>query len=175
MTRSSVLMGRLDVGGGYRAGWGRVEWWGMVWGGTQSCILKVISSLKNKDHVVEPKGTAPVQHSKLNANYDLKYVKCNGCMLSDNHDLCVLDFINNVNARVKSRSVKKNSKRKEFTTTEVPLRKSSALDNKTPKPVVTLVYSRKPRKSKTSVLFFNSNDIKALMRTIRNPSRPGDL
>ncbi|GJZ88424.1 putative ribonuclease H-like domain-containing protein [Tanacetum coccineum] len=36
-------------------------------------------------------------------------------------------------------------------TTEVPLRKSSALDNKTPKPVVTLVYSRKPRKSKTSI------------------------
>ncbi|GJX99366.1 putative ribonuclease H-like domain-containing protein [Tanacetum coccineum] len=146
---------------------------------------KVKSSLKNKDHVVEPKGTAPVQHSKLNANSDLKCVKCNGCMLSDNHDLCVLDFINNVNARAKSRSVKKNSKRKVWkptgkvftnigyiwrptgrtftivgnacpltritTTTEVPLRKSSALDNKTPKPVVTLVYSRKPRKSKTSV------------------------
>ncbi|GKF62030.1 hypothetical protein Tco_0182084, partial [Tanacetum coccineum] len=31
-----------------------------------------------------------------------------------------------------------------------------ALDNKTPKPVVTLVYSRKPRKSKTSVLVNNS-------------------
>ncbi|GJS25868.1 retrovirus-related pol polyprotein from transposon TNT 1-94 [Tanacetum coccineum] len=161
---------------------------------TQSRILKnkveahprkVKSSLKNKDHVVEPKGTAPVQHSKLNANSDLKCVKCNGCMLSDNHDLCVLDFINNVNARAKSRPVKKNSKRKVWkptgkvftnigyiwrptgrtftivgnacpltritTTTEVPLRKSSALDNKTPKPVVTLVYSRKPRKTKTSV------------------------
>ncbi|GJR75159.1 retrovirus-related pol polyprotein from transposon TNT 1-94 [Tanacetum coccineum] len=33
----------------------------------------------------------------------------------------------------------------------LPLRKSSTLDNKTPKPVVTLVYSRKPRKSKTSI------------------------
>ncbi|GKG15217.1 hypothetical protein Tco_0354817, partial [Tanacetum coccineum] len=33
-------------------------------------------------------------------------------MLSDNHNLCVLDFINNVNARAKYRSVKKNSKRK---------------------------------------------------------------
>ncbi|GKC14358.1 retrovirus-related pol polyprotein from transposon TNT 1-94, partial [Tanacetum coccineum] len=108
--------------------------------------------------------------------------KCNGCMLSDNHDLCVLEFINNVNAHAKSRSVKKNSKRevwkptgKVFTnigyiwrptftivgnacpltritiTTEVPLRKSSALDNETPKPVITLVYSRKPRRSKTSV------------------------
>ncbi|GJR20397.1 retrovirus-related pol polyprotein from transposon TNT 1-94 [Tanacetum coccineum] len=118
---------------------------------------KVKSSLKNKDCVVAPKGTAHVQHSKLNANYELKCVK----------------------------SVKKNSKRKVWkptgkvftnigyiwrptgrtftivgnacpltritTTTEVPLRKSSALDNKTPKPVVTLVYSRKPRKSKTSI------------------------
>ncbi|GJS46770.1 hypothetical protein Tco_0596891 [Tanacetum coccineum] len=52
------------------------------------------------------------KHFKLDANYELKCVKCNGCMLSDNHDLCVLDFINNVNARAKSRSVKKNSKRK---------------------------------------------------------------
>ncbi|GJY44885.1 hypothetical protein Tco_0433098 [Tanacetum coccineum] len=102
---------------------------------------------------------------------------CNGCMLSDNHDLCVLDFINNVNARAKSRSVKKNSKRKVWkptgkvftnigyiwrptgrtftivgnacpltritTTTEVPLRKSSALDNKTPKHVITWITQRK--------------------------------
>ncbi|GJR96355.1 hypothetical protein Tco_0268529 [Tanacetum coccineum] len=73
---------------------------------------KVKSSLKNKDCVVEPKGTAHVQHPKLNLNSELKCVKCNGCMLSDNHDLCVLDFINNVNARTKSKSVKKNSKRK---------------------------------------------------------------
>ncbi|GJT77590.1 retrovirus-related pol polyprotein from transposon TNT 1-94 [Tanacetum coccineum] len=73
----------------------------------ESHLRKVKSSLKNKDHVVEPKGTAPVQHSKLNANSDLKCVKCNGCMLSDNHDLCVLDFINNVNIHAKSRSVKK--------------------------------------------------------------------
>ncbi|GJY29096.1 putative ribonuclease H-like domain-containing protein [Tanacetum coccineum] len=37
---------------------------------------KVKSSLKNKDRVVAPKGTAHVQHSKLNANYKLKCVKC---------------------------------------------------------------------------------------------------
>ncbi|GJU55066.1 integrase, catalytic region, zinc finger, CCHC-type containing protein [Tanacetum coccineum] len=146
---------------------------------------KVKSSLKNKDCVVESKGTAHVQHSRLNANSKLKCVKCNGCMLSANHDLCVLDFINNVNARNKSKSVKKNSKKKVWkptgkvftkigyiwrptgrtftivgnacpltritTTTEVPHRKPTALENETPKPVVTLVYSRKPRKSKTNV------------------------
>ncbi|GKA76545.1 retrovirus-related pol polyprotein from transposon TNT 1-94 [Tanacetum coccineum] len=36
---------------------------------------QVKSSLKNKDHVVAPKGTAHVQHSKLNANSELKCVK----------------------------------------------------------------------------------------------------
>ncbi|GJV93065.1 hypothetical protein Tco_1540878 [Tanacetum coccineum] len=107
---------------------------------------KVKSSLKNKDCVVESKGTAHVQHSKLNANSELKCVKCNGCMLSTNHDLCVLDFINNVNALGNVCPLTRIT-----TTTKVPFRKPTALENETPKPVVTLVYSRKPRKSKTNV------------------------
>ncbi|GJY60633.1 retrovirus-related pol polyprotein from transposon TNT 1-94 [Tanacetum coccineum] len=37
------------------------------------------------------------------------------------------------------------------TTTEAPLRKPVVLDNETSKPAVTLVYSRKPRNSKTNV------------------------
>ncbi|GJT69067.1 retrovirus-related pol polyprotein from transposon TNT 1-94 [Tanacetum coccineum] len=122
---------------------------------------KVESSLKNKDCIVKPKGTAYMQHFKLNANSKLKCVKCNGCMRFDNHDLCVLDFINNVNARNKSKSVKQSRTftivgnacplTRITTTTKVPLRKPTSLENETPKPVVTLVYSRKPRKSKTNV------------------------
>ncbi|GJS36941.1 hypothetical protein Tco_0535323 [Tanacetum coccineum] len=103
-----------------------------------------------------PKGNANVQHSNLNANSELLRVKCNGCMLSDNHDLCVLDFINDVNARFKSKSVKKIGNAcpltRITTTAEVPLRKPNAPESDTPKPVVTLVYSRKPRKSKTNVV-----------------------
>ncbi|GJU68559.1 hypothetical protein Tco_1254818 [Tanacetum coccineum] len=166
---------------------------------------KVKSSLKNKDCVVEPKGTAHVQHSKLNVNSELKCVKCNGCMLSDNHDLCVLDFINNVNARTKSKSVKKNPKRKVWkptgkvftnigyiwrptgrtftivgnacpltritTNIEVPLRKPIALDNETSKPVVTLVYSRKPRKSKTNVPVSKSKVLKSVSANKKEPSQ----
>ncbi|GKF38139.1 hypothetical protein Tco_0118200, partial [Tanacetum coccineum] len=60
---------------------------------TPSSIKTVKSSLKNKNCFVEPKGNANVQHSKLNVNSELLCVKCNGCMLPDNHDLCVLDFI----------------------------------------------------------------------------------
>ncbi|GJU08618.1 hypothetical protein Tco_1125048 [Tanacetum coccineum] len=68
-----------------------------------------------KDKIQQtPSSTPKNKHSKLNANSELLCVKCNGCMLSDNHDLCVLDFINDVNARNKSKSVMKSSKRKVF-------------------------------------------------------------
>nr|GEV33045.1 integrase, catalytic region, zinc finger, CCHC-type, peptidase aspartic, catalytic [Tanacetum cinerariifolium] len=144
----------------------------------------VKSSLKNKNCVVKPKGTAIVQHFKLNVNFKLICVKCNGCMLYDNHDLFVPNVINDVNTHAKFKSVKKNSKRKVWkltgkvftnigyiwrptgrtftivrnaypltritTTTEVPSNKLIALETDTSKPVVTLVYSRKPRKCKTT-------------------------
>ncbi|GJX98303.1 retrovirus-related pol polyprotein from transposon TNT 1-94 [Tanacetum coccineum] len=116
---------------------------------------KVKSSLKNKDCVVAPKGTANVQHFKLNANSKLKCVKCNGCMLFDNHDLCVLDFINNVNASVKSKSVKKSLKRKVWKPTGKVFTNIGYIwrptENETLKLDVTLVYSRKPMKSKTNI------------------------
>ncbi|GKB98019.1 retrovirus-related pol polyprotein from transposon TNT 1-94, partial [Tanacetum coccineum] len=70
----------------------------------------VKSSLKNKKSVVEPQGTTNVHHSKINANSKLICAKCNGCMLSDNHDLCVLNSVNDV--RAKSKSINKISKRK---------------------------------------------------------------
>ncbi|GJT41074.1 retrovirus-related pol polyprotein from transposon TNT 1-94 [Tanacetum coccineum] len=165
----------------------------------------VKSSLKNKNFFVEPKGNANVQHSKLNTNSELLCVKCNVCMLSDNHDLCVLDFINDVNACNKSKSVKKSPKRKVWkptgkvftnigytwrptsrtftiagnaypltritTTAEVTLRKPSALENDTPKAVVTLVYSRKPKKSKTIIPVSKLKNIKSLSANKKEPSK----
>ncbi|GKE95350.1 hypothetical protein Tco_1580205 [Tanacetum coccineum] len=163
----------------------------------------VKSSFKNKMCVVKPNGTAIVQHSKLNENSKPLCVKYNGCMLYNNHDLCVLDFINNVNARVKSKSVKKSSKRKVWkltgkvftnigytwrptgqtfsivgnvcpltritTPAEVPLRKPIALETDTPKPVVTLVYSRKPRKSKTNVPARKPKIVKSISANNKEP------
>ncbi|GKF02465.1 hypothetical protein Tco_0029388, partial [Tanacetum coccineum] len=138
------------------------------------------SGNKKKDKIRQtPSRTAHVQNSKLNANYELKCIKCNGCMLSDNHDLSVLDFINNVNARNKSKSVKKTSKRivwkptgKVITTTiEVPLRKPTTLESDTPKPMVTLVYSRKPNKSKTNVPVSKPKNIKSLSANKKEPSK----
>nr|GEU40607.1 ribonuclease H-like domain-containing protein [Tanacetum cinerariifolium] len=163
------------------------------------------SSLKNKNYAVEPKETAIVQHSKLNVNSELISIKCNGCMLSDNHDLCVLNVINDVNAHPKYKSVKKTSKKKVWkptgkvftktgytwrptsrtftivgnecpltritTTIEVPLRKPTVLETNTSKPVVTLVYSKKPRKSKTNVPVSKPKIIKSISANNKEPSK----
>nr|GEV41232.1 hypothetical protein [Tanacetum cinerariifolium] len=128
-----------------------------------------------------PRRTASVKHSRINANSELICVKCNACMLFDNQDFCIL---NDVNARAKSKSIKKNSKGKVWkptgkvftniryiwrptgrtftmvgnacpltritTSTEVPSRNPISLETDTPKPVITLIYSRKPRKSKST-------------------------
>nr|GFC17204.1 hypothetical protein [Tanacetum cinerariifolium] len=48
------------------------------------------------------------------------------------------------------------------TTTKVPSRKPIAVEIDTPKPVVTLVYSRKPRKSKSTDLISKSMVIKSV-------------
>ncbi|GJZ22579.1 retrovirus-related pol polyprotein from transposon TNT 1-94 [Tanacetum coccineum] len=115
----------------------------------------VKSSLKNKNSVVEPKGNANVQHSKLNANSKLLCVKCNGCMLYDNHDLPTGRTFTIVgNACPLTRIT---------TTAEVPLRKPIPLESDTPKLVVTFVYSRKPRKPKTNVPISKSKVIQIVL------------
>ncbi|GJU13714.1 integrase, catalytic region, zinc finger, CCHC-type containing protein [Tanacetum coccineum] len=131
---------------------------------------KVKSSLKNKDYVVQPKGTAHVQHSKLNVNSELKCVKCNGCMLSDNHDLCVLDFINNVNAHKNINLLTKVQREKFGNQQESTPLETIDSENETPKPVVTLVYSRKPRKSKTNVPISKSKVLKSVSANKKEPN-----
>ncbi|GJW71925.1 hypothetical protein Tco_0128842 [Tanacetum coccineum] len=72
-------------------------------------IREIVEQRKSQNPLNESLDSAS---SKLNANSEPLCVKCNGCILFDNHDLCVLDFINDVNASTKSKSVKKSSKRK---------------------------------------------------------------
>nr|GEU75730.1 copia protein [Tanacetum cinerariifolium] len=57
------------------------------------------------------------------------------------------------------------------TTSEVPPRKPTVLETDTPMPVVTLVYSRKPRKSKTNVPVSKPKIIKSLSANNKEPSK----
>ncbi|GJT29143.1 retrovirus-related pol polyprotein from transposon TNT 1-94 [Tanacetum coccineum] len=75
--------------------------------------LRSVKSSSNKNNRVnEPVCIANVKHSMLNVNSKLICVTCNECMFDVIHDLCVLDYVNNVNVRSKSKSGERSKKRK---------------------------------------------------------------
>nr|GEY05291.1 retrovirus-related Pol polyprotein from transposon TNT 1-94 [Tanacetum cinerariifolium] len=75
--------------------------------------LRNVSSSLNKKNIVT---TSFVGNYVSNVNSDLKCASCNGCLFSDNHDACVVDYINSVNASRKSKFVKTLVKRKVWKT-----------------------------------------------------------
>nr|GFC49780.1 hypothetical protein [Tanacetum cinerariifolium] len=77
---------------------------------------KVKSSL-NKASVVASRANSSVIKSVSNVNPNLKCASCNGCLFANNHDKCVVEYINSVNARRKSKSAKKPVNRKVWKTT----------------------------------------------------------
>ncbi|GJU67665.1 retrovirus-related pol polyprotein from transposon TNT 1-94, partial [Tanacetum coccineum] len=141
---------------------------------------RIVKSCLNKPNcVVEPSGNANVQHSKLNTNSELMCVKCNSSMFDARHELCFLEFVSDMNACSKSKSVKKAKKKEEWkptgkvftkigynwrptgrtftlvgnvcpltritATNEVPLREPIPLEVVAQEPVVTKVYTRRPK------------------------------
>ncbi|GJT63410.1 retrovirus-related pol polyprotein from transposon TNT 1-94 [Tanacetum coccineum] len=140
----------------------------------------VKSSLNKRNGTVKVNGSASVQNSKKQDDSDYVCVNSNDCMSSDNlcvsNSLNVVKF----RAKPKKNKSKKDIWKptgKVFTqigyiwrptgrtftivgnacpltrittTNEVPSRKPIVLDSESPKPVVKLVYSRKPRKNKNT-------------------------
>nr|GEX66568.1 hypothetical protein [Tanacetum cinerariifolium] len=101
------------------------------------------TSLQNKKSVVNTKNIASVPESKLNVNSDLQCVTLgNACHLT----------------RI-------------TTTAKVPLRKPIPLESNTPKPVVTLVYSKKPKESRNNVPVSKSKINKSLSADKKEPNK----
>ncbi|GJS67633.1 retrovirus-related pol polyprotein from transposon TNT 1-94 [Tanacetum coccineum] len=140
----------------------------------------VKTSLNKKNGAVNVKGSAVVQNLKKQDNSDSICVNSNDCMSSDNLCVSNAVNVVKSRAKSKKRKSKKVSWKptgKVFTqigyiwrptgrtftivgnacpltrittTNEVPSRKPIVLDSESPKPVVKLVYSRKPRKNKNA-------------------------
>nr|GFA70843.1 integrase, catalytic region, zinc finger, CCHC-type, peptidase aspartic, catalytic [Tanacetum cinerariifolium] len=100
-------------------------------------------SLSNKNCVVKTKNTASVQNSMWNVNSDLQCVTLG-------------------NAFPLTRIT---------TTAKVPLRKSITHKSNLPKPVVTLVYSQKPKESRNNVPVSKSKINKSVSANKKEPNK----
>nr|GFA20568.1 hypothetical protein [Tanacetum cinerariifolium] len=77
---------------------------------------KVKSSLRMAS-VVDSRASSSVINYVSNVNANLKCASCNGCLFADNHDKCVVEYINSVNACRKSKSANAPVNRKVWKTT----------------------------------------------------------
>ncbi|GJY87536.1 retrovirus-related pol polyprotein from transposon TNT 1-94 [Tanacetum coccineum] len=78
---------------------------------------KVKSSLNKMNYISEPISNALIKHSMRNAMFESICAICNKCLFDANHDMCLIDFVNDVNVRSKFKS-KRNKMRKAWKPTE---------------------------------------------------------
>ncbi|GJX10052.1 integrase, catalytic region, zinc finger, CCHC-type containing protein [Tanacetum coccineum] len=116
-------------------------------GNTRNDRIQQTPSSNSKNKVEAHPRNIKSSLNKRNCN-----VKVNGsaddCMSSDN--LCVSNSMNDVKFRAKPKKRNACPLNRIATTNEVPYRKPIVLESEPPKPVVKLVYSRKPRKNKNT-------------------------
>ncbi|GJZ09613.1 hypothetical protein Tco_0543896 [Tanacetum coccineum] len=67
-------------------------------------LWKVKSSLNKTNSISEPISNAHVKHSVRNAKFDFICAICNKCLFNANHAMCLIDYVNDVNVRSKSKS-----------------------------------------------------------------------
>ncbi|GJX70991.1 retrovirus-related pol polyprotein from transposon TNT 1-94 [Tanacetum coccineum] len=72
---------------------------------------KVNSGLNKTNSVSKPISNALVKNSVRNAKFESICAIYNKCLFDANHDMCLIDFVNDVNVRLKSKS-KRNKMRK---------------------------------------------------------------
>ncbi|GJX24427.1 retrovirus-related pol polyprotein from transposon TNT 1-94 [Tanacetum coccineum] len=125
-------------------------------------LRSVKSSFNKKNRVSECNANSKTNVLKANSKFVCK--TCNECLFNACYDLCVVDYLNTVNKRAKSRSAKRN-KKQEWKPTIVPpkkpvpakvVKKTPPSSNKIRKPNATNVSSSSKSKSVDSKISNNS-------------------
>nr|GEU36573.1 retrovirus-related Pol polyprotein from transposon TNT 1-94 [Tanacetum cinerariifolium] len=113
---------------------------------------KVKPSLNKMKSVSEPISNALVKHFVRNVKYESMCAICNKCLFDANHDMCLVDYVKDVNVRSKSKS--KRNKMRKVPLNRITTTKEVSLKETTITPVITQsstlkVYSRKPKASRS--------------------------
>ncbi|GJU52589.1 retrovirus-related pol polyprotein from transposon TNT 1-94 [Tanacetum coccineum] len=109
---------------------------------------KVKSSLNKTNSISEPISNAHVKHSVRNAKFKSICAICNKCLFDANHDMYVIDYVNDVNVRRTFTIVGNKCPYTRFTYTKVvPTKETTNKSVLTPTQGI-IVYSRRPKAPK---------------------------
>ncbi|GKC56129.1 hypothetical protein Tco_1083727, partial [Tanacetum coccineum] len=136
----------------------------------------VKSSLNKINSFSKPISNALDKHSVKNYKFESMCAIYNKWLFDANHDICLVDFVNDVNVRLKSKSIKKQ-KEKSLETYRITPKKIVCLKETTPKSAEIpkpdiKVYSRRPKQIKS---VGSSKKAKIVYSNISNNSEPNHL
>ncbi|GKA17905.1 retrovirus-related pol polyprotein from transposon TNT 1-94, partial [Tanacetum coccineum] len=161
----------------------------------------VKSSLNKRNGTVKVNGSASVQNSKKHDNFDFVCINDDDCMSSDNlcvsNFINDVKFCDKPKKKKSKEEIWKPTGKvitkmgyiwrptgrtftivenvcpltRITTTNEVPSRKPIVLESESPKPVVNLVYSRKPKKNKNTKSVSKTEVIKTISANKQEPSK----
>ncbi|GJS25885.1 retrovirus-related pol polyprotein from transposon TNT 1-94 [Tanacetum coccineum] len=100
------------------------------------------SSLNKMNYVSEPISNALVKHSVRNAKFESVCAICSKCLFDANHDMCLVDFVNDVNVSLKSKSKKKEKSLETYGITPnkiLHLKETTPKSAEIPKPEIKVV------------------------------------
>ncbi|GJV82245.1 retrovirus-related pol polyprotein from transposon TNT 1-94 [Tanacetum coccineum] len=107
--------------------------------------------LNKMNFVSEPISNALVKHSVRNAKFKSICAICNKCLFDANHDMCVIDYVNDVNVRRTFTIVRNMCPLTRITSTKVvPTKETNNKSVLTPTQRI-IVYSRRPKASRSVV------------------------
>ncbi|GKA22252.1 retrovirus-related pol polyprotein from transposon TNT 1-94, partial [Tanacetum coccineum] len=134
---------------------------------------KVKSSLNKTNSISEPVSNAFVKHFVRNAKFESICAIYNKCLFDANHDMCIIDYVNDVNVRLKSKS-KRNKMRKVWKPTGITSNKIAPPKETIIAPVATptsriLVYIRRPKATR---VVGSSSKVKIVESKTSNSKEP---
>ncbi|GKB02825.1 retrovirus-related pol polyprotein from transposon TNT 1-94 [Tanacetum coccineum] len=133
---------------------------------------KVKSRLNKMNFISEPISNAPVKHSVRNAKFESICAIYNKCLFNANHDMCLIDFVNDVNVRSKTKRIGNSCPLTRITPKKiVHLKETTSKSVETPKPEIK-VYSRRLKQIKS---LGSSKKAKIVESKIANNSKPSHL
>ncbi|GJX47862.1 retrovirus-related pol polyprotein from transposon TNT 1-94 [Tanacetum coccineum] len=130
----------------------------------------VKSSLNKTNVVFKPISNALVKHSMRNAKFETLCATCNKCLFDSTHDMCLINFMNDVNVCSKSKS-KRNEKRKEWKPTKKVFTEIGYSWNPTGRKLTIVGNSRRPKSLRTVGSSSKSKIVKSKTSNIKEPNQ----
>ncbi|GJQ92057.1 hypothetical protein Tco_0003196 [Tanacetum coccineum] len=130
----------------------------------------VKSSLNKINSISKPISNAIVKHSVRNAKFETLYVTCNKCLFDATHDMCLINFMNDVNKPTgKIFTIVGNRCPLTRITSEIVSPKETTIS-----PVITSdlkVYSRRPKASRSVESTSKSKIVKSKTSNTKEPNQ----